>query len=95
MYIHKSDFSYIVSFRIHQNDLENVIPFVLIGLLYVLCGPSISTATLHFQLFAAFRILHTIVYLNVIPQPARAICFFVNLGVNISMLITVLQRASY
>ena len=82
-------------FRCHQNDLENVLPFVLIGLFYVLTGPSVYSATLHFRLFAGARLLHTIVYLNAIRQPSRAICFTVNFGVNISMLVAILQVANY
>lgn len=61
--------------RCHLNDLENVLPFVLIGLLFVLVGPEYSYAVLLFRLFAGSRILHTLVYLNEVPQPARALCF--------------------
>ncbi|XP_022625731.1 microsomal glutathione S-transferase 1-like, partial [Seriola dumerili] len=32
--------------RCHQNDLENVIPFVVVGLLYALTEPELSTALL-------------------------------------------------
>ena len=37
------------------------------------------------RLFVGARIVHTIVYLLVIPQPSRALAFFVNVGVNIFM----------
>ncbi|KAG5267260.1 hypothetical protein AALO_G00219770 [Alosa alosa] len=30
--------------RCHQNDLENVIPFLVVGLLYALTGPALSSA---------------------------------------------------
>lgn len=81
--------------RCHLNDLENVLPFVLIGLLYVITGPDVGTATLHFRLFAGFRILHTIVYLLAVPQPARAIAFAVGFGVNVSMVITVIRAGMF
>ncbi|KAH3794728.1 microsomal glutathione S-transferase 1-like [Dreissena polymorpha] len=77
----------------HQNDLENVIPFVLIGLLYVLTGPDVATAVLLFRIFAGSRLLHTVIYLNAIPQPSRAIAFLVGLGVNTFMAFAVLKRA--
>ena len=51
-----------VIFRVHQNDIENVIPFVLIGALYCLTGPDPASAKLHFQIFTAARILHTLSY---------------------------------
>merc|ERR1712002_1350709 len=44
-----------------------------------------SPLTTRQRLFVGARVLHTIVYLFVIPQPARALTFFANLGVNIYM----------
>ncbi|XP_008276996.1 microsomal glutathione S-transferase 1 [Stegastes partitus] len=79
--------------RCHQNDLENVIPFVLIGLLYALTGPELSTALLHFRLFAGSRIFHTIAYVGALPQPSRGLGFFVGFGVTLSMAWTVFRTA--
>ncbi|XP_060606358.1 microsomal glutathione S-transferase 1-like [Ruditapes philippinarum] len=81
--------------RCHLNDIENVLPFVLIGLLYVLTGPTVASATLHFRLFAGFRLFHTIAYMFILPQPSRAIAFFVGFGVNISMAITVIRAGMF
>ncbi|KAH9496440.1 Microsomal glutathione S-transferase 1 [Bulinus truncatus] len=81
--------------RCHLNDLENVLPFVLLGLLYVTTGPSLYYATLHFRVFAISRFLHTVVYLGSVPQPARALCFFVGFLVNISLSINILMKASF
>merc|ERR1712241_1458156 len=71
--------------RAHQNDIENILPFLILGFLYMFTNPAYSTALLVFRLFVGARILHTIVYLLVIPQPSRALAFFVNVGVNIFM----------
>ena len=71
--------------RAHQNDIENVVPFAILGLLYIFTNPAYSTALLCFRLFAGARILHTVVYLLVIPQPARAILFFANIFTNFYM----------
>ena len=49
--------------RAHMNDLENVIPFVLLGGLYLATGPSAGTAGLLFKVFTAARYIHTFVYL--------------------------------
>eukprot|EP00092_Neocalanus_flemingeri_P008584 GFUD01009250.1.p1 GENE.GFUD01009250.1~~GFUD01009250.1.p1 ORF type:complete len:143 (-),score=35.57 GFUD01009250.1:149-577(-) len=71
--------------RAHQNDIENIVPFLILGLLYIFTNPDFATALLVFRLFVGVRILHTIVYLMVIPQPARALTFFVGIGVNLFM----------
>merc|ERR1712045_949445 len=71
--------------RAHQNDIENVVPFAILGFLYIFTNPAYSTALLCFRLFAGARILHTLVYLLVVPQPARALCFFANIFTNIYM----------
>merc|ERR1719350_159894 len=71
--------------RAHQNDIENIIPFLILGFIYIFTNPAYSTALLVFRLFAGARILHSIVYLLIIPQPARAITFFVGVGVNLFM----------
>eukprot|EP00092_Neocalanus_flemingeri_P010906 GFUD01011748.1.p1 GENE.GFUD01011748.1~~GFUD01011748.1.p1 ORF type:complete len:148 (+),score=30.97 GFUD01011748.1:34-477(+) len=71
--------------RAHQNDLENIIPFLILGLIYIFTNPAFATALFVFRLFVGARILHTIVYLMIIPQPARALTFFVGVGVNLFM----------
>ncbi|XP_055897837.1 microsomal glutathione S-transferase 1-like isoform X1 [Biomphalaria glabrata] len=81
--------------RCHLNDLENVLPFVLLGLLYVAIGPSQGIAILHFRIFTISRFLHTFVYLGAVPQPARALCFLVGFLVNISMAINVILVSTF
>ena len=51
-----------VFFRNHLNDIENIIPFVLIGFFYVHTNPSTAAALWHFRLFTASRFLHTLMY---------------------------------
>jgi len=81
--------------RCHQNDLENIIPFVVIGLLYSLTGPDLSTALIHFRVFAAARICHTVAYVCPLPQPSRALAWFTGMVVTISMAYRVLTTATY
>ncbi|XP_070710018.1 microsomal glutathione S-transferase 1-like [Pempheris klunzingeri] len=77
--------------RCHLNDLENVVPFVLVGLLYTLTGPELSSALLHFRLFAGSRIFHTIAYVGALPQPCRGLSFILGLVVTFSMAYRVLS----
>ncbi|XP_054480673.1 microsomal glutathione S-transferase 1-like [Anoplopoma fimbria] len=77
--------------RCHQNDLENIVPFVLIGLLYALTGPELSAALLHFRVFAGCRIFHTIAYISVLPQPSRGLSWLVGVLVTLSMAYRVLS----
>lgn len=46
----------------HLNDLENILPFVLIGLFYVGTRPKFDCALWHFRIFLFSRVLHTIAY---------------------------------
>merc|ERR1712227_50364 len=71
--------------RAHQNDIENILPFLILGFLYMFTNPAYATALLCYRIFVGARILHTIVYLLVIPQPSRALAFFAGIFVNIFM----------
>ena len=48
--------------RNHLNDIENIVPFVLIGLAFVACNPSAANALWHFRIFFFARLLHTFAY---------------------------------
>ena len=76
--------------RAHLNDLENIYPFVLVGLFFVGISPSLSNAQFHFYGFVVARFAHTISYLNQL-QPARAICFLSGFAITISMAVQVLM----
>ena len=78
--------------RCHRNDLENIPPFLLLGLLYVLTGPSLQSAAWHFRIFAGSRFLHTVAYLMPLPQPSRALCFAVGAIANVSMAVQILMN---
>ncbi|KAM3859179.1 microsomal glutathione S-transferase 1-like [Diretmus argenteus] len=81
--------------RCHQNDLENIVPFVLVGLLYALTGPDLWTALLHFRVFAGSRIFHTMAYVVPLPQPCRALSWMVGMVVTLCMAYRVLNIALY
>jgi glutathione S-transferase len=66
--------------------LENIIPFILVAFFYTLTGPAEYLAVNLFRIFTVARILHTFVYaIVVMPQPSRAIAFFVGMGVTFYM----------
>ena len=69
-------------FRAHLNDLENIVPFLLLGFLYISTQPAYSTALILFRVFAGARIIHSIAYLRKV-QPARLFAFAVGSVVNI------------
>ena len=48
--------------RNHLNDIENVIPFVLIGFCYIAINPALTVALWHFRIFFFSRLLHTFAY---------------------------------
>ncbi|KAF2895784.1 hypothetical protein ILUMI_10386 [Ignelater luminosus] len=72
--------------RAHLNDLENIPAFIITSFAYILTNPEIEFATLLFKAFTAARFVHTFVYaLYVVPQPARALSFFVGLLITLYM----------
>lgn len=72
--------------RAHLNDMENILPYLSVGLFYVLTDPNPMVATILFRVTTVARFLHTFVYaIYVIPQPARAICFFVHIFITLYM----------
>ncbi|UJR07522.1 hypothetical protein I4U23_011810 [Adineta vaga] len=78
--------------RNHLNDIENIIPFVLIGFCYIACNPDVTTALWHFRIFFFSRLFHTFAYQIPLPQPSRALGFMFGLIVTISMAVQVLLR---
>ncbi|XP_063242386.1 microsomal glutathione S-transferase 1-like [Bacillus rossius redtenbacheri] len=77
--------------RAHQNDVENIPLFFAVGFLYVLSGPSEAVALNLFRVYAAARIVHTLVYAVVVTrQPVRAVAFFVGLSVTLAMVVLTL-----
>ncbi|XP_073829457.1 microsomal glutathione S-transferase 1-like isoform X2 [Musca autumnalis] len=83
--------------RAHRNDLENILPYLLIALAYITTAPNIIVARLLFCIVAISRIFHTAVYaFRPIPQPSRAIAFFVPFTITLYMTFCVIiQMAKY
>jgi uncharacterized MAPEG superfamily protein len=63
--------------RAHRNDLESTLPFLAIGLIYLLLGTSSGLATGLFIGFTLFRCLFSVFYLRGM-QPWRSLSFTVS-----------------
>ncbi|XP_785095.3 microsomal glutathione S-transferase 1-like [Strongylocentrotus purpuratus] len=80
--------------RCHRNDLENIVPFFALGLLYALTsGAATTTIVWHYRIFVASRFLHTIAYIGALPQPSRGLSFFVGFFVNVSMAVQIIMNS--
>ncbi|HJQ84452.1 MAG TPA: MAPEG family protein [Candidatus Binatia bacterium] len=60
--------------RAHQNDLENILPFFVLGVLFLLTRPSWNAAAIYLIGFLVARTLHSIFYVQGL-QPHRTIAF--------------------
>ncbi|XP_054249532.1 prostaglandin E synthase [Indicator indicator] len=61
--------------RAHQNDMENIFPFLFLGAIYSLLDPSPAVARIHFLIFCLGRIVHTIAYLLQMRAPTRSLAY--------------------
>ena len=75
--------------RAHRNDLENVLPFLAVGFLYALTGPSPFAARVYFLGFLAARVLHSVFYISEM-QPHRTIAFAIGSVLMVAMAVTTL-----
>lgn len=72
--------------RAHLNDLENIVPYILVSFVYTMTAPYPIVAINLFRVAAGARIWHTIVYaIFPLRQPARAIGFFVPMLIMLYM----------
>ncbi|CAH8676407.1 unnamed protein product [Schistosoma rodhaini] len=71
--------------RCHSNDLENLVPFLFLGLLYCSTDAPATVGLWHFRIFALARILHTPAYLLTEGRFPIGLIFLVGYIVNISL----------
>jgi len=62
--------------RAHANAQANIVPFIMLALLFVLLGGGARFAWIVFGIFVVARVLHSFVYLNA-KQPWRTLMFAV------------------
>ena len=78
--------------RAHQNAIENVLPFFVVGALYVLSGPSKLGAQAYLITFTVARLLHSLFYLFG-KQPFRTMMFAIGVLSIVGMAVHVLRVA--
>jgi glutathione S-transferase len=78
--------------RAHLNATANIVPFLFLGLLYVMLGASAKMAWILFGSFTVLRLGHSLAYLGG-KQPWRTICFAVG-GLVTLVLVEEVVRAS-
>lgn len=81
-------------YRIHQNDVENIPIFILLGLLYVLSDPAYSTAIIVFRIFGAARLIHTVAYFFALNKP-RGMSWLVGMFCNVYLAVQVLKASRF
>jgi microsomal prostaglandin-E synthase 1 len=77
--------------RAHTNAAANIVPFAILGFLYVVYGASTLSMAIVCGVFVVARIGHTVVYLRAI-QPWRTILYAIG-GVDTFVLTVLLVRA--
>jgi prostaglandin-E synthase 1 len=60
--------------RAHKNAMANIVPFAILGLVFVLAGGSGTVAWVIFGVFTVARLAHSLAYLNE-KQPWRTLSF--------------------
>ncbi|XP_062138564.1 microsomal glutathione S-transferase 1 isoform X1 [Drosophila sulfurigaster albostrigata] len=79
--------------RAHRNDMENILPYFIMGLIYLSTDPNPTVACNLFRVAAVARILHTLVYaVYPVPQPSRILAFATMLLITFYMAAVVALR---
>ena len=78
--------------RAHRNLIANGVPFLLLGLAWVLTGASFTWAIGLFGTFFAARLIHTIAYVSE-KQPWRTACFVVGQLALAGILVALVRNA--
>ncbi|XP_051949704.1 prostaglandin E synthase-like [Xyrauchen texanus] len=77
--------------RVHRNDMENIFPFLFLGAVYSMTGPSYSVARIHFLAFFLGRVLHSVAYLLALKAPTRSYAYVIAQVPCVSMAIQILM----
>ncbi|XP_061764253.1 prostaglandin E synthase [Nerophis ophidion] len=80
--------------RAHRNDMENILPFLFLGAVYSMTGPSLAVARLHFLAFLGGRALHSVAYLGALPAPTRSLAYVAAQVPCVSMALQILAAVA-
>lgn len=70
--------------------MENILPFLFLGAVYSMTGPSLAVARLHFLVFVCGRVVHTIAYLCTLRAPTRSVAYTLAQVPCVSMAVQIL-----
>ena len=79
--------------RVHMNSLVNGLPFLLLGLIYVLCGCSGTEAWALFGGFTFVRVVYTLVYLAG-KQPWRTVTFGLGVLITLGLMVRIALKVA-
>ena len=75
--------------RAHQNDLENILPFFVLGFLFLMTRPSLTAASIYLVGYLIARTLHSLFYIRGL-QPHRTIAFTLGGVLTLAMIVQTL-----
>ncbi|XP_016924260.1 microsomal glutathione S-transferase 1 isoform X2 [Drosophila suzukii] len=79
--------------RAHRNDMENILPYFIMSLIYISTNPNANVACNLFRVASVARIIHTLVYaVYPVPQPSRILAFATMLLITFYMAAIVALR---
>ncbi|XP_037723812.1 microsomal glutathione S-transferase 1 isoform X2 [Drosophila subpulchrella] len=79
--------------RAHRNDMENILPYFIMSLIYISTNPNANVACNLFRVASVARIIHTLVYaVYPVPQPSRILAFATMLLITFYMAAVVALR---
>jgi uncharacterized MAPEG superfamily protein len=78
--------------RAHANDVENILGFLVLALIFTLAGASATAGWAYFGLYFVARVVHTVAYLNGL-QPWRTAAFGVGQVTLLGVVVQVLMKA--
>ncbi|XP_060768342.1 prostaglandin E synthase [Neoarius graeffei] len=81
--------------RAHNNDMENIYPFLFLGAFYSMTGPSLVIAQGHFLVFFLGRIVHSVAYLLALKAPTRSVAYTIAQVPCVSMAIQILLTVGF
>ena len=80
--------------RAHRNDLENILPFFVVGFLFLLTRPSLGAAAIYLVGYLFVRILHSVFYIRGL-QPHRTIAFAAGGALTLAMIVQTLVAVAH
>jgi len=75
--------------RAHRNDLENILPFFVVGFLFLLTQPSWTAAAVYLIGYLIARVAHSVFYVRGM-QPHRTIAFTLGGVLTLAMIVQTL-----